>query len=155
MPDVLDELIEIAEKGARKNFRRDPKSQLTNAFIGRTATGQNLVIGIEHATYFEKVAAYAAVKKLFREQHVTAYCNVAEAWLSDLRGRSEPGVLPSEDPHRQEVIIMAATDGVRSVARAFRIVRDARQRVTDLVEWDDIGGTEITGPALDLLGGEA
>ena len=50
---------------------------------------------------------------------------------------------------------MAATDGVRSVAKAFRIVRDARHRVTDLVEWDDIGGTEITGPALDLLGGEA
>ena len=81
MPDVLDELIEVAESGARRNFKQDPRTQLLLTFIGRTRYGRDIVVGVEHKTTFEKLASYAHVKKVFREHHVIAYVQVAESWL--------------------------------------------------------------------------
>src|SRR5665213_4059533 len=155
MSEVLDELIELAERGARRNFKNDPRTQLLLTFIGRTRYGRDVIIGVEHKTTFEKIVSYAHVKKVFREHQVVAYVQVAESWLAEVEGGQIPDLPPSQHPKRQEIVSIAATDGINSKAKLLIIVRARDGRVVELVAKPEVAGTMLSGQALDLLSNNA
>jgi hypothetical protein len=80
---------------------------------------------------------------------------VSEGWMSVAAQENPPGIRPSQDPERKEVLIVSgmAVKGRERYLRIFEMVRDPTQRVVDLAELlppcDQDGTIEI--PLLDAF----
>jgi hypothetical protein len=110
----------------------------------------------------DKEATIIEVKRRAREMGAVAVMSISEAWMSrvvaptpwHLNRRLPTMPPPSEDPQRREIVVIAATDGERSVAKLLQIVRDKPGgRIMSLVldePPDDGGGVKIGG---QMIGG--
>ena len=63
-------------------------------------------------------------------------------------------VRPSEHPARQEFVSVTATDGLNSEGKVWRIRRDDKGAVISLDPFPR-RTVSVTGPSMNLLGGEA
>ena len=98
--------------------------------------------------------AWAALRRLIRENGSVAYAVAAEAWAAPEKPGAEcASWRPSQDPARQEVLFVVATDGLNGRGQVWRIVRDYKGAVRML---DPLPGQPagMDGPLMNLLGGD-
>lgn len=100
--------------------------ELMPVFIGYSPKNGIKLIATPYGNEAEKDAAVAFIKEKFKEEQITAYVHVAEAWM--LRGDMREGipeVAPSKSERREEIIMVVGEDADGN--RAFRtlpIIRD-------------------------------
>lgn len=154
---TLKELLDISEKGARKNIKNQPRGQLMPTFIGVPESGEVLIIGAPFNGDLEKQMVIATVRAKFRECNIKAYAMVSECWLSIRANMDEVrrGPRPGLDPDRQEAVAIVASDGFNSLARYLRMERDSIGNVIKLIKDPPEDVADSSGRFLNILSNEA
>lgn len=145
MTASLDDLLRVAEEGARKNLLVHRVRQLLPVFM----TDNGVVIGLQMGNDLEKQVGLLAVKAKLKEVGARAYAFVGEMWLSTAAA-DRPGTRAAESPDRREVVLVGATDGDEVKVRIIPIVRDGvTRKVRELGPAEDV--ETIRHRFLDLL----
>jgi hypothetical protein len=84
---------------------------------------------------------------------VVNYAGLSEAWVASEHKDHPTGLMPSEREDKKEVVVVTAGDHKSARMLAWEIIRDAKGRVTDLVEDKDMKNC-FGGRMFDLLNAE-
>ena len=124
-------------------------------FIGENDKGEVFI----YATPFNgddgdggKDVILAALKQHFRENNIIRYATASEAWVTTRSATDpEPDLRPSEDPQREDVVLVVAVDkqGNQVLHRARIVMADDNKRHVDPMENSE--GFALRGRMLDLL----
>jgi hypothetical protein len=158
---ALEQLLDMAERHARRMLLEHKRDQLVPAFL-YIADGHAAVIGAPWANNEDKRAYANAVRQILRTNDAKAYSFITEAWMAtmpkDMPAEIAQTMRPSEQPNREECVIAFATDGFHTRWRVWAIKRDKRGRVRALPPKDDAGDmteANMTSWLTNLLGGNA
>jgi hypothetical protein len=119
----LEAMLRRASRMAEQMFDKD--GEVTSFWLAETAVGQQQTI-VTPMVFPPGVPADEAKRMLakkmrehFKEHNVVRYAHAAEAWKGH---DSWPG-RPSEDPQRQELVVISADDGCECLIASRDIVR--------------------------------
>ena len=146
-PEFLDQLLDLAEQQARRVLI-GTKEQLLPCFALVDKDGATYIVGVPFSNEIQKQLGLAKVKQFAKQYRAVAYSFITEAWMSPEKVAPENvspegSVLlreprPREHPHRIEVVMAMASNGVVSKMRQWRMVRDYRGRTKALEPEGDI-----------------
>jgi hypothetical protein len=133
--DILAALVRTGERHAHKCLIERRLASLTGLYhlVAPEGGGQDAVFPCTWRNDIEKKILLFAVKATARKIGAVAALCVHEAWMTKIekgltpwhtRQRLENLTPPSEDPKRQEIVMIAATDGQRTISKMLQIVRD-------------------------------
>lgn len=153
---TLDELITLGEAQAQAVLL-GTKEQMSPSWLLVGLDGQRHLFMTPWKSDFEKELTRSFMREKMKELDAVAYSVVTESWMVRLPNGARPIVdRPSQDPRRQECVMIMATDGVNYETKTLLIVRDrATGNCNGLPEFNDLGGSKeesvMKSPFLNLL----
>jgi hypothetical protein len=160
MTDILADLVRSAERHAHKCLieRREPSLMGLYHLVAPEGGGQDAVLPCAWRNEIEKQIFLFTVKAAARQIGAVAAVCVHEAWMTRIpvgptpwhaKRARENLTPPSQDPQRREVVMIAATDGKRTLSKMLQIVRDKPGgRIVALVE-DDLPHASLEGRMIE------
>jgi hypothetical protein len=154
---TLEELIEKTYSLQADMINGSEKDDETvPCFVGESSDGEFFVYATPFRGQQSKLMIIYFLKEKFKEKNIIRYAMASEAWLSTRKeGDPNINVPPSEDPLREEVLIVGGADinGKKLVKRATIIVADDNKRHIDPFE-DSVTYDSYGGMMLSILDGE-
>lgn len=132
---TLRELFDTAAKGAKENFYKH--GEVYPVWIVEFKDGQIVPIGVPMVEKKDREALGAMLRKFFKENGVTKYVNVVEAWM--LKAKKEDGIPESIQrggtisvhPDREEVILIhAGSKNGENIYGEYHILRPEHGKAT-------------------------
>lgn len=131
----LDNMLDMAFKHAQTTLIGS-KESLIPAFLVVPENDQPFIVGVPFPPHpFAKEIVIEAMRALMLDRRAIQYSFVSEAWAASISneeldsGHYDP---PSQSPHRVEVVIALATDGVETKYRQWKIIRGAKGKCVAL-----------------------
>jgi hypothetical protein len=149
----LDEMIANCHQHARVQLIGKPGAQLLPFFHIQFKDRAPAIMAAPWQDERQKSAFIYALRYALKDfkASVVNYAGLSEAWVAREHKDHPTGLMPSEREDKKEVVVVSAGDHTQAVMKAWEIVRDAKGRVTDLVEDKDMAGC-FGGRMFDLLG---
>jgi hypothetical protein len=119
-PRSLEKLLALAERCATSSMRQN--GTVRPVFFIVADDGTRLAVPISVDTDQEKDASIAAARLVCIARGATAVVSIAEAWMS-VKSTGEKIAPPSEDPDRQEILMLLGEDYAGCKQRILPILR--------------------------------
>lgn len=155
--DILEALVQSGFDQAHRVLLERRERSIMPLYHLITGKGESMVIGCPWGNEREKHASFAEVKRVSHEHECTHAMYLSEAWMVAVPAGKDPmSKWPAaEQPDRVEIVQVVATDGIRTLGRTWKMLRDppGTGRVTALEPMSD-GGDEpakIKGAMIDGL----
>lgn len=152
---TLERMIELAHEHAKSVLIGHEGATLPPTFVIEFKDRPAAVIVTPWKNDAEKNAFLTAIRlsmKLYRSS-VTGYSVVSEAWVATQDHEPRPSERPpSERDDRREVVFVCASDGEKTLFKAWEIERGDDAVVTELALRDELKGLDrLGGRLVDLL----
>jgi hypothetical protein len=146
----LSDLIRLAGEQAHKILIEMKQDSLLGSYILLNDRDEAVVVGCPWHNDAEKSAMLIGVKNVARDHNATALSFVGETWMTD--SHEAPDALmvrPSENPKRREFVFAIATDGHKTEAARWQIIRDKPAGGIIALIADDMEGGQFGGRLVD------
>ena len=158
---TLEELLDSGVQHARRILIEDRQKSLAHFYTLVLANGEMAVIPVQWQNDIQKQLMIAGVRQVALERQAVMAMGIAEAWSltapDTVQGKAEGEAwmnnLPdpiSQNPQRQECVMVFATYGERKIAKMLHIKRDKPGGRIVALTPNEMSGT-IEGRLIDVL----
>ena len=137
---------------AKKAIEEDGEEIVSVFFAEKESDCSMNIIMAPWASTQEKQSILNQLRVMFKEMNITRYTHMCEAWASSDMNHHNMGGMPSEDPQRQEVLIVTSVSRGEVRGRTFPIIRDREDKRTLGPQKEMPPGTTLGGEITTLLG---